>query len=132
MKENIKKETIELEKGILPISTIASVLGVHQRTLRIYDNEGILSPKRSEKNRRNYSFNDLEKAKAIAFLTKNLAVNLAGIKIIFSILDNMNIRPCEYYNFIEKIAKEAGINTEIQEENITKNSNRGRKPKNNK
>lgn len=131
MKENTKKETLELEKGILPISTIATVLGVHQRTLRIYDNEGILSPKRSDKNRRNYSFNDLEKAKTIAFLTKNLAVNLAGIKIIFSILNYMQIKPDEYCNFIEKIAKKAGINTEIQEKNKTKNSNRGRKPKSN-
>ena len=38
----------------------------------------------------------------------------------------------EYISYIEKIAKQAGIDTKIQENNIEKTSKRGRKPKSEK
>ena len=69
-KEN-KNSTVDTKLPILPISAMATALNVHQRTLRIYDGEGILIPQRTEKNRRNYSLDDLEKAKLILFLTRN-------------------------------------------------------------
>ena len=128
-KKNNKKETIKTSLAILPIGTIAQALNVHQRTLRIYDTEGILSPKRTEKNRRNYSLDDLEKAKLILFLTRNLALNLAGVKVILSMLEKFKVKPQDYIPTIEKIAKEAGIDTKEQESNIEKTSKRGRKPK---
>ncbi len=124
-----KNQKIDTTAAILPISSIASALNIHQRTLRIYDNEGILSPKRTEKNRRNYSLDDLEKAKLILFLTRNLALNLAGVKIILTMLEKNKVKANEYLNYVEKIAKEAGIDTKKQENNIEKTSKRGRKPK---
>ena len=123
------KETINTNLPILPISAVAQALNVHQRTLRIYDTQGILCPQRTEKNRRNYSLDDLEKAKLILFLTRNLALNLSGVKIILAILEEQNIKPMNYMSFIEKIAKKAGINTKVQENNIEKTARRGRKPK---
>lgn len=130
MQEKTKQnKTLNTSMAILPISAIAAALNVHQRTLRIYDNEGILSPKRTEKNRRNYSLDDLEKAKLILFLTRNLALNLAGVKIILAMLDKCKIKPADYIDYIEKIAKEAGIGTKTQETNIAKTSKRGRRPK---
>lgn len=131
-KETTKKQPLNTSLAVLPISTIASALNVHQRTLRIYDNEGILCPKRTDKNRRNYSLDDLEKAKLILFLTRNLALNLSGVKIILAILEKNKIKPMEYISYIEKIAKQAGINTQVQEKNIVKTSKRGRKPKSEK
>ena len=129
MQKNKDKKLMDTSIAILPISSIASALNVHQRTLRIYDNEGILSPKRTDKNRRNYSLDDLEKAKLILFLTRNLALNLAGVKIIFAMLEKNKVKPADYLSYIEKIAKEAGIDTKKQENNIEKTSKRGRKPK---
>lgn len=129
MQKNKDKKIMDTSIAILPISSIASALNVHQRTLRIYDNEGILSPKRTDKNRRNYSLDDLEKAKLILFLTRNLALNLAGVKIIFAMLEKNKVKPADYLSYIEKIAKEAGIDTKKQENNIEKTSKRGRKPK---
>ena len=128
-KETSKKQTMNTSLAILPISSIASALNVHQRTLRIYDNEGILCPKRTDKNRRNYSLDDLEKAKLILFLTRNLALNLAGVKIILAMLEKNKIQPSEYMQYVEKIAKQAGIDTKAQENNIEKTAKRGRKPK---
>lgn len=133
MQEKTKHiKTLNTSLAILPISTIAAALNVHQRTLRIYDTEGILSPKRTDKNRRNYSLDDLEKAKLILFLTRNLALNLAGVKIILAMLEKCKVKPADYIDFIEKIAKQAGIDPQAQEKNIAKTSKRGRKPNSDK
>lgn len=128
-KEN-NTQTINSDIALLPISSMAAALNVHQRTLRIYDKEGILSPQRTDKNRRNYSLNDLEKAKLILFLTRNLALNLSGVKIILTILEQNKIKPQNYIEYINKMAKLSNIDTSIQEDNIKKTAKRGRKPKN--
>lgn len=121
------KEKFKNDLPILPIGAISQTLNIHQRTLRIYDKEGILCPSRSDKNRRNYSLNDLEKAKLILFLTRNLALNLAGVKIILAMLEMSKIDPEDYVEYISKVANISKIDTKIQEENIIKTSKRGRK-----
>lgn len=128
-KEKNNNQYIDTTLAILPISAIAQALNVHQRTLRIYDKEGILRPQRSDKNRRNYSLDDLEKAKLVLFLTRNLALNLSGVKIILKILEENKIEPKNYIEYIDKIAKLANIDTTEQENNIQKTSKRGRKLK---
>ena len=126
-KQNDKNKSIDTNLAILPISSVAQALNVHQRTLRIYDKEGILTPQRTDKNRRNYTLDDLEKAKLILFLTRNLALNLSGVKIILKILEENKIEPKNYIEYIDKIAKLANIDTSTQENNIQKTSKRGRK-----
>jgi len=111
---------------MLTIGSIATALGINQRTLRIYDSEGILSPKRSEKNRRYYTLEDLEKAKLIQFLTRNLLLNLSGVKIVLAILEQEKIKPENWISYIEKIAQKANITNKIQSENILKADKRGR------
>lgn len=131
MQKEKKEAGINSSLAILPISSVAQALGIHQRTLRIYDKAGILTPKRSDKNRRNYSLDDLERAKAILFLTRNLALNIAGVKMLISAFELNNVRPKDYIGQIQKIAKNAEINLETQKSNIEKTSKRGRKlPKN--
>ena len=93
MHKKTDKELIDTKLAILPIGSVAQSLGIHQRTLRIYDKEGILSPTRSDKNRRNYSIDDLEKAKLVLFLTRNSPLNLSGVKIILAILAENKIEP---------------------------------------
>ncbi|OGI02839.1 MAG: hypothetical protein A2104_01560 [Candidatus Melainabacteria bacterium GWF2_32_7] len=96
----MKDNPINTEKPMFPISVIADILNVHPRTLRIYDEEKILSPKRTPKNRRLYSLNDIEKGKFIQFLTKNNGVNLAGIKIIIKLLKKLKVSPENYINIV--------------------------------
>lgn len=129
MQKKTDKELIDTKLAILPIGSVAQSLGIHQRTLRIYDKEGILSPTRSDKNRRNYSIDDLEKAKLVLFLTRNLALNLSGVKIILAILEENKIEPKDYLEYINKVAKLANIDKTIQKNNVEKSSNRGRKAK---
>ena len=117
------------EKPMFPISVVADILKVHQRTLRIYDDESILIPSRSPKNRRLYSFNDIERGKFIQYLTRELGINLAGIKIIVHLLKQQNVAPSKYMEHISKVAQELNISPEVQEENRIKLSRRGRKSK---
>ena len=118
---------LDPDKPMFPISVVADILQVHQRTLRIYDDENILVPSRSPKNRRLYSFNDIERGKFVQYLTRELGINLAGIKIIFHLLAQQKISPANYTEHIGEIAKKLNISPEIQEENRIKLSRRGRK-----
>lgn len=120
---------INTKLPILPIGAVATTLNIHQRTLRIYDKEGILSPKRSTKNRRNYTLDDIEKAKLILFLTRNLALNLAGVKIILTMLEENNVDPQDYLEYVNNIALKAKIDTKKQEDNIEKCAKKGRRIK---
>src|SRR3989339_2035207 len=81
------------DKPMFPISVIADLLQVHQRTLRIYNEEKILVPERSPKNRRLYSFNDIEKGKFIQYMSRELGINIIGIKIIFHLLSQLKEDP---------------------------------------
>lgn len=120
---------LDVNKPMFPISVIADVLKVHQRTLRIYDEEELLSPSRSPKNRRLYSMKDIERGKFIQYLTKEMGINLAGIKIIFNLLEKQNVQLQGYIDHIAKIAKELNITPEMQQQNREKLSKRGRKKK---
>lgn len=118
---------LDPEKPMFPISVVADILKVHQRTLRIYDDENILVPSRSPKNRRLYSFNDIERGKFVQYLTRELGINLVGIKIIFHLLSQQKISPSKYIDHIGEVAKQLNISPELQEENRIKLSRRGRK-----
>jgi MerR family transcriptional regulator, heat shock protein HspR len=69
------------------ISVAASLAGCHPRTLRIYEEEGLLEPVRTETNIRLYSDEDLRKVRAIRYLTQVRGVNLAGVKLLLQLRD---------------------------------------------
>ena len=114
------------QKPLYSITTIAELLNVHPRTLRIYDKMGILKPFRTDKNRRMYCCDDYQKALLITYLTRNLALNLSGVKILLGLSDKLKIKPKKFISAIKEVACEFSIN-EIQ--NIEKTSKKGRKPK---
>jgi MerR family transcriptional regulator, heat shock protein HspR len=97
------------EKPMFPINVVADILKIHQRTLRIYDEEKLLIPQRSPKNRRLYSFNDIERGKFIQYMTRELGINLAGIKIIFNLLEQLKIKPVDYISHIQKVANSLNL-----------------------
>lgn len=130
LNQHLDKAGLDPEKPMFPISVVADILKVHQRTLRIYDDEQLLVPSRSAKNRRLYSLNDIERGKFIQYLTRELGINLAGIKIIFHLLAQQNVPTQKYMDHISEVAKNLNISPEMQEENRIKLSKRGRKAKN--
>ena len=113
---------------IFSTSDMAEKLNIHQRTLRIYDNEGILTPKRTQKNRRKYSVRELKRCMLILFLTRNLVMNLTGVRFFLGLFDKYNID----LDKLNELTREFGISEQTQQENIAKTRKRGRKPKYNK
>jgi len=67
------------------ISIAASLAGCHPRTLRIYEEEGLLDPVRTDTNIRLYSDEDLDRVRAIRYLTQIRGVNLAGVKLLLQL-----------------------------------------------
>ena len=63
------------------ISVVAEILHVHPQTLRLYEREGLVRPKRT-KRRRLYSEEDVERLSMILRLTRDLGVNKAGVEVI--------------------------------------------------
>jgi MerR family transcriptional regulator/heat shock protein HspR len=71
------------------ISVVSEMLGIHPQTLRLYEREGFIKPKRSGGNTRLYSEEDVEKLEMILRLTRELGVNLAGVDVILSMRGKM-------------------------------------------
>lgn len=115
------QEPFDPNSPMFPISVAADILKVHQRTLRIYDDENILVPGRTQKNRRQYSINDIEKGKFIQHLTRNLGVNLAGIKIIIELLKQLNISENDYLEKVKEIALKEDIISKSKDNPCTLN-----------
>jgi MerR family transcriptional regulator, heat shock protein HspR len=80
------------------ISIAAGLAGCHPRTLRIYEEEGLLDPVRTDTNIRLYSDDDLERVRAIRYLTQTRGVNLAGVKLLLQLRDAAD--------FLDEIANE--------------------------
>jgi MerR family transcriptional regulator, heat shock protein HspR len=66
------------------ISIAAELASVHPRTLRIYEEEGLVCPQRRN-NLRLYSEADIRRVRIIRFLTQRQGVNLAGVKVILQL-----------------------------------------------
>ncbi len=67
------------------ISVAANLAGCHPRTLRIYEEEGLVDPVRTETNIRLYSDDDLRRVRVIRYLTQVRGVNLAGVKLLLQL-----------------------------------------------
>lgn len=115
----------------VPISSVAEMLGVTQRTIRIWDEEGIVKPERSPKNRRLYTEQNIEEARAVSFMLNEMGLNINGVKCIFDLYFEMSkkgdIRP--FPEFIELLAESIGLTPEQMQANKQSNKSKGRKKK---
>jgi len=83
------------ERPVYVISVAATLVSAHPRTLRIYEDEGLLCPARTPTNIRLYSENDIRRITWIRHLTRERGVNLAGIKILFELEERLGARILE-------------------------------------
>jgi MerR family transcriptional regulator/heat shock protein HspR len=82
-------------RPVYVISVAASIVSVHPRTLRIYEEEGLVCPARTPTNIRLYSEQDVRRIMWIRHLTQNLGVNLAGVRILFELEERLGTRILE-------------------------------------
>jgi MerR family transcriptional regulator, heat shock protein HspR len=71
------------------ISVAAELVGMHPQTLRIYENKGLVRPKRTPGGTRLYSERDLERLRVIQQLTTQLGLNLAGVEHVLRLQDEL-------------------------------------------
>jgi len=71
------------------ISVAAELAGMHAQTLRTYDRLGLVSPERSAGGGRRYSERDVELLREIQRLSQDEGVNLAGIKRIIELTNQV-------------------------------------------
>ncbi len=77
------------EKNVLPLSSIAEILSAKPRTLKMYEDKGLLPHKSDSK--RLYSINDVKSIAYVHYLASVKKINANGIKYVLEILkDNMD------------------------------------------
>jgi MerR family transcriptional regulator, heat shock protein HspR len=77
------------DKGRYMISVAADLVGMHPQTLRIYEQKGLVRPKRTSGNTRLYSEADLERLRLIQRLTTDYGLNLAGVEMVLGLEDQL-------------------------------------------
>jgi MerR family transcriptional regulator/heat shock protein HspR len=76
---------VKRKKGYFSISAVAKMFSVHQQTIRLYEKEGLISPKRSEGKTRLFSDEDIDRLESVIYLTHELGINLAGVEMILKL-----------------------------------------------
>jgi len=71
------------------ISVAAELVGMHPQTLRIYEQKGLVQPKRTAGNTRLYSDFDVERLRLIQRLTTEIGLNLAGVERVLDLEDEL-------------------------------------------
>ena len=66
------------------------MFSVHQQTIRLYEKEGFINPKRSQGNTRLFSEEDIERLEEVIYLTHTLGINLAGVELILKLQKKIN------------------------------------------
>ena len=67
------------------IGIASELIGVHPQTLRMYEQKGLLRPRKSIKNTRLYSQEDVDVGRNIQRLTQEMGMNLAGVKKVIDL-----------------------------------------------
>ncbi|MCG6964055.1 MAG: MerR family transcriptional regulator [Acidobacteria bacterium] len=89
------------------ISWVAETYEVHPQTLRLWEREGLLRPRRSKGNTRLYDEETCRRLETILALTRDLGVNLAGVEIVLNLREQ-----------VEKLQQEVEVLTRILREKL--------------
>ena len=73
------------KRPVYMIGVASELIGVHPQTLRMYEQKGLLRPRKSIKNIRLYSQEDVELGRYIQRLTQEMGMNLAGVRKILDL-----------------------------------------------
>ncbi len=97
---------LKRKKGYFSISAVAKMFSVHQQTIRLYEKEGLIIPKRSTGNTRLFSEEDVNRLEEIIYLTHQLGINLAGVEMILKLKKQMAKMQKDMNKIFENTQKE--------------------------
>jgi MerR family transcriptional regulator, heat shock protein HspR len=80
-----REAAFDQARGVFMISVAAELAEMHPQTLRMYEARGLITPKRSAKNTRLYSFEDVERLRRIQRMTAQEGLNLAGVETVLEL-----------------------------------------------
>jgi MerR family transcriptional regulator/heat shock protein HspR len=91
----IRRSERDPTQPVYVISVAATLVSAHPRTLRIYEDEGLVCPARTTTNIRLYSEEDIRRILWIRHLTRDRGVNLAGVRTLFELEERLGKRILE-------------------------------------
>jgi MerR family transcriptional regulator/heat shock protein HspR len=97
--------TVDRDRGVFMISVAAELADMHPQTLRMYEARGLITPQRSAKNTRLYSYRDVERLRRIQQMTAEQGLNLAGVETVLALEEQLQ-RSREELNRMRKRADE--------------------------
>jgi MerR family transcriptional regulator, heat shock protein HspR len=77
------------DRGVFMISVAAELAEMHPQTLRMYEQRGLIEPKRSPKGTRLFSHADVERLRRIQQMTVELGLNLAGVERVLDLEEQL-------------------------------------------
>ncbi len=97
---------IKRKKAFYSISAVAEMFTIHQQTIRLYEKEGLITPKRSEGNTRLFSEEDIEQLEQVIYLTHQMGINIAGVQMILKLQKKMQKMQKEMNKIFENTHQE--------------------------
>jgi MerR family transcriptional regulator/heat shock protein HspR len=80
-------------RPVYTIGTAAELLGVHPRTLRLYEDGGLIRPARKN-NRRFYSTSDLQWIRCVRYMIHEKGLNQEGMRRLLARIPCWEIKAC--------------------------------------
>ncbi|HLL39929.1 MAG TPA: helix-turn-helix transcriptional regulator [Rubrobacteraceae bacterium] len=99
------------KRPVFMIGIAAELIGVHPQTLRMYEQKGLLRPRKSLKNTRLYSQEDVDLGRYIQRLTQEMGMNLAGVKKILDLerkIERLEAENARLHGELERQSMEHG------------------------
>lgn len=106
------------KKGYFSISAVAKMFSVHQQTIRLYEKEGLINPKRSEGNTRIFTEEDVDRLEEIIYLTHEAGINLAGVDMILKLQKRVRALQSQINALFSAAQEELGEDIIIHKQNI--------------
>ncbi len=110
------------KKGYFSISAVAKMFSVHQQTIRLYEREGLISPKRSTGNTRMFSEEDVDRLEQVIYLTHQLGINLAGVEQILKLQKQIKKLQSEMNKMFERTQADLTAEVATANENMQNNA----------
>lgn len=102
------------KKNVLPLSSIAEILTAKPRTLKMYEEKGLLPHKNDAK--KLYSINDVKSIAFVHYLASAKKINANGIKYILEMLkENMDEKTRNSFLDIVEIEMEKLSATDVKD-----------------
>lgn len=91
---------------------------MHQQTIRLYEKEGLITPKRSDGNTRLFSQEDVDRLEEVIYLTHQLGINLAGVEMILKLKKQIKKMQKDMNKLFDNTQKELDKESEVSEQII--------------